>query len=446
MKLTKFKNAALCCAFVALIYSCTNDDEVSTTTVVIIDNPIVVSNATTQVIGDWNALWLEIDRYTDAMRPNSTARALAYIHLAGYETAVPLMDGFTSNQNRLSGFSIDFNQMDDTVNIDLALNTAYALVIDHFMFSVSNNAKAQIALLQEEKARAICADLAEAVITSSVEWGTYVVEQVIAYSQTDIAGEEQVANPTPGDYIAPVGEGLWVAAEGESAWFPYWDDVRTFVITPQETTSIAPEFAYSTDITSDYYASMADVNTIATAARQEDNEDLWIAAFWSDDVEGLMMSPPGRQFSIANQLIEQEDLGFEESLELLLRLGFAINDAAVSAWDDKYTYDTQRPSNYIRTYINADFDTNLARFISFPNPAFPSYPSGHATFAGCAAWVFTSFFDRDAMSFKDTSHEGRDAFYGQSRSFTSFTQLAIENAYSRVPLGVHVQADSDEGV
>jgi hypothetical protein len=50
------------------------------------------------------------------------------------------------------------------------------------------------------------------------------------------------------------------------------------------------------------------------------------------------------------------------------------------------------------------------------------------------------------MSFTDTSHEGRDAFYGQSRSFTSFTQLAIENAYSRVPLGVHVQADSDEGV
>jgi len=57
-----------------------------------------------------------------------------------------------------------------------------------------------------------------------------------------------------------------------------------------------------------------------------------------------MISPPGRQFSIANQLIEQNDLGFEETLELLLRLGFAINDAAVSAWDDKFTYNIQRPS------------------------------------------------------------------------------------------------------
>lgn len=134
----------------------------------------MVSNVTTQVVGDWNSLWLEIDRYTDGMRPNATARALAYIHLAGYETAVSTMDGYTSNENRLAGFSIDFNQMDDDVNIDLALNTVYALVIDHFMFSVSDNAKAEIALLQEEKATALATDLSDEVITRSIAWGTYV--------------------------------------------------------------------------------------------------------------------------------------------------------------------------------------------------------------------------------------------------------------------------------
>ena len=97
MKLTKIKNAALCCALATLIYSCANDDDVTTDPVVIIDNPIVVSDATTQVIVDWNSLWLEIDCHTDGMRPNATARALAYIHLAGYETAVSTMDGYTSN-------------------------------------------------------------------------------------------------------------------------------------------------------------------------------------------------------------------------------------------------------------------------------------------------------------------------------------------------------------
>jgi hypothetical protein len=318
--------------------------------------------------------------------------------------------------------------------------------MDHFMFSVSNNAKAGIATLQNERADELAANLSDDEIENSIDWGTYVAARVIDFSQTDSEAESQILDPNPSSYVAPVGEGLWVAAQGESAWFPYWNEVRTFVISPEETTSVAPPFAYSTDTSSNYYIEMSEVNTIATAALEDSNEDLWIAEFWSDDVEGLMMSPPGRQFSIANQLIEQEDLAYEQTLELLLKLGFAINDAAVSAWDDKYTYDTQRPSGYIIENMNEDFTTNLARFISSPNPAFPSYPSGHATFAGVSAGVFIGFFGTDSVDFTDRSHEGRTEFNGAPRSYTSFTDLAEENAYSRVPLGVHVQADSDEGV
>lgn len=447
MKLSQIKISILSCLAATLIFSCANDDDVvNSSEDDIITNPVVVSNSTTQIIADWNSLWLDIDRYTENMRPNSTARALAYIHLAGYETAVTEMDSYSSNRDRLPGFNINFNNRADNVDLNLALNTTYALVMDHFMFSVSNNAKAGIATLQNERADELAANLSDDEIENSIDWGIYVAARVIDFSQTDSEAESQILDPNPSSYVAPVGEGLWVAAEGESAWFPYWNEVRTFVISPEETTSVAPPFAYSTDTSSNYYAEMSEVNTIATAALEDSNEDLWIAEFWSDDVEGLMMSPPGRQFSIANQLIEQEDLAYEETLELLLKLGFAINDAAVSAWDDKYTYDTQRPSGYIIADMNEEFTTNLARFISSPNPAFPSYPSGHATFAGVSAGVFIGFFGTDSVDFTDRSHEGRTEFNGAPRSYTSFTDLAEENAYSRVPLGVHVQADSDEGV
>ncbi|WP_179218123.1 vanadium-dependent haloperoxidase [Dokdonia pacifica] len=443
MKRPYFKIIFAIAVTVVLLQSCANDDDAQDTTVV--DTP-VVTNATTQLITDWNDLWLDLDRYTDAMRPNSTARALAYIHLAGYETAVADMDGYTSNEDRLQGFTINENQREDNVDVDLALNTCYALVFDHFMFSVSNNEKAAIAILQESMASELSTDLSESEIENSIEWGTYVAERVIAYSQSDTDAETQILDPNPASYIAPVGDGLWIAAEGESAWFPYWNSVRTFVISPDETTSIPPAYDYSTDTTSEYYIAMEEVNDIATVAREEDNEDLWIAEFWSDDVESLMMSPPGRQFSIANQLIAQEDLEYAQTLELLLRLGFAINDAAVSAWDDKYTYDTQRPSTYIRANMNADFDTNLSLFIDSPNPAFPSYPSGHATFAGVSAGVFAQFFGGDAIGFTDRSHDGRVEFNGNPRTYSSFSEMAQENAYSRVPLGVHVQIDSDEGI
>jgi hypothetical protein len=443
MKRYPFKTLFAIAVSVVLLQSCADDDD--NQDIVVIDTPDV-SNDTTQLIVDWNALWLDLDRYTDGMRPNSTARALAYIHLAGYETAVSDMAGYTSNEDRLQGFNINENQREDNVDLDLALNTCYALVLDHFMFSVSNNAKASIAVLQDEKASELSSDLSASEIENSIAWGTYVAERVISYSQSDTNAEAQILDPNPASYVAPVGDGLWIAAEGESAWFPYWNTVRTFVISPEETTSVPPSLAYSIDTTSDYYIAMSEVNDITTTAKEEDNEDLWIAEFWSDDVEGLMMSPPGRQFSIANQLIQQADLGYEQSLELMLRLGFAINDAAVSAWDDKYTYDTQRPSTYIRATMNVDFDTNLARFINSPNPAFPSYPSGHATFAGVSAGVFTSLFGGDTIDFTDRSHEGRVAFNGDPRTYSSFTEMAQENAYSRVPLGVHVQIDSDEGI
>jgi len=41
------------------------------------------------------------------MRPNIVTRSLAYIHLTGYETAIPFMDDYTSNTNRLNNFNIN---------------------------------------------------------------------------------------------------------------------------------------------------------------------------------------------------------------------------------------------------------------------------------------------------------------------------------------------------
>ena len=410
------------------------------------NNGLNPSEETVQLITQWNDLWLVLDRYTDGLRPNTTARALAYIHLAGYETAVSDMEGYGSTRNQLQGFDLDQDDRSDNVDRNLALNTCYALVFDHFMFSVSNNAKAGIATLENEIAQELYENLSQEEIEDSEEWGALVAEMVIAYSQTDNEAETQQLDPNPGSYVALVGEGLWEASEGESAWFPYWNRVRTFVISPQQTSSTPPPFAHNANSNSGYYNEMDEVERTATAARLEDNEDLWISEFWSDDVEGLMMSPPGRQFSIANQLIEQEDLNYGQTLELLLKLGFAMNDAAVSAWDDKYTYNTERPSRFILEYINDDFQTNLARFISSPNPAFPAYPSGHATFAAAASGVFMDIFGGDAINFTDRTHAGRSEFNGAPRRFNSFTEMALENGYSRIPLGVHVQADSDEGL
>lgn len=426
------------------IQSCTNDplSDIGTAG----SGDLTVSNDVTQVIVDWNDLWLEIDQHTSGMRPNATARALAYIHLAAYETAVHSMDGFVSNEDNLNQFSINENRREDEIDVGLALNRCYATAIEHFMFSVTIDADSRINSLENEMERELSENLSEEVIRDSREWGEYVAERVIEYSRTDRDAERQIRDPQPFSYEPPTGDGYWTYSDdAERAWFPYWESVRTFVISPEETSSIPPPNEYSEDVSSNYYAEMVEVYEISTTAREADNEDLWIGEFWSDDVEGLMMSPPGRQFSIANQLIIQHDLDYSSTLAFLLKLGFSLNDAAVSTWADKYEYMVMRPTVYVHEFIDPDFQTNLYRFINWPNPSFPGYPSGHSTFASAAAGIFIHQFG-NSVNFTDRSHEGRTEFRSTPRTFSSFTEMAEENAFSRIPFGVHIRMDCVEGL
>jgi hypothetical protein len=49
-------------------------------------------------------------------------------------------------------------------------------------------------------------------------------------------------------------------------------------------------------------------------------------------------------------------------------------------------------------------------------------------------------------AFTDLCHQFRTEFLGTPRSFSSFREMADEDAYSRIPLGVHFRMDCEEGV
>ena len=69
----------------------------------------------------------------------------------------------------------------------------------------------------------------------------------------------------------------------------------------------------------------------------------------------------------------------------LALLNVAIYDATVAAWDTKYAYNRQRPS---------EVDPTLATSIATPRS--PSYPDEHAVAAGAAAAVLAYIFPQDA--------------------------------------------------
>ena len=404
-----------------------------------------VSSLNNEILSDWTDLMLELERYAGGMRPNASARALAYIYLSAYETAVPGMHDFRSNENNLDGLRINEDELGRNVDWELALNACFATAIDHFLLNLPALHNNKISTFENTKEAQLSAGLSQDQIDDSKQWGNYVAQQIIAYSQTDNEAEEQVLEPQPRSYEPPTGDGFWTySADEERALFPYWESVRTFVVSPNQTTTVAP-IAYSENIDSPYFAQMQAAYTANDEAREEDGEQLWIAEFWSDDVDNVMFSPPARQFSIANQLIDQMGTDLAEALTLYVKLGFAVNDAAVSTWKYKYEHMVMRPNVYIHEFIDPGFQTNLFRLIYWPNPSFPGYPSGHSCFASAAGGIFIDFFG-DNTTFTDRSHEGREEFRGTPRTFASFSDMAEENAFSRVPFGVHISMDCAEGL
>ncbi|HSF89581.1 MAG TPA: hypothetical protein VLA46_09205, partial [Saprospiraceae bacterium] len=78
-------------------------------------------------------------------------------------------------------------------------------------------------------------------------------------------------------------------------------------------------------------------------------------------------------------------------------------------------------------------------------PSFPGYPSGHSTFAGVCWRLFENFFGAQ-YEFTDHCHFGRTEFAGYPRTYSNWKELADEDAYSRIPLGVHIRMDCSEGL
>jgi membrane-associated phospholipid phosphatase len=77
-----------------------------------------------------------------------------------------------------------------------------------------------------------------------------------------------------------------------------------------------------------------------------------------------------------------------------------------------------------------------------PSPCFPAWISGHATLAGAWSRVMIAEFG-DAVTYTGSTED--PLAVGVTRTFTSFTSAAVEDARSRIYLGVHFQFDGDDG-
>lgn len=403
-----------------------------------------------KVASDWMTLYLDVERFTPGYRPPVSARAAAYISLAAYEAAQP---GMSQDYKSLGSFYFGLNipkaETAREYHWPTCLNAAYARSFAHFFPTAPTAQRSKIFALENQLKNSFETSVSQEVFNRSVKFGQDVADAVFEWSRTDLAGHEAYLRNHDPSYIPPSGPGRWQPTYPDytPALLPRWGQVRTFAATQDDT--CPPPLEYSTDPNSQLYAQAREVQIIVNNIKAGQNyEDRWIADFWSDDCPILTFTPAGRFVAVANQVVTHKNVSLDLAAYTYAKVCMGLSDAGVRAWNEKYRYNLQRPIDYIRETIGAtNWNTIMCPDGSgqYFTPPFPAYPSGHATFGAVAAEVLTDIYGHN-YPMVDRCHEGRSEFISTPRSFQNFYEMAAENAYSRIPIGVHFRIDAEAGV
>lgn len=402
------------------------------------------------VVASWNKLFFSICRNTEGYRVPVAVRVLGYMNWAAYESVAPAMRDYQSIAEQHKKIVLPIADMQQEYHWAATANAAYYTTIKHFfpqmdvirlkwVDSLYNVFKAQ-----HQK------DCAPDIWERSNQYGIAVAQVINLYAETDEGAATFRENkPVRYSQEMPVGEDKWRRTYPDFlyALTPYWGKVHPISVSIDTSDFIAP-LPFDKTAGSAFYKQAEEVYL---TAKNINDEQRWIAEYWSDDIQFFTFDTGSRFMSIALQILEQQNADLETSLLVCAKMGIGLFDGSIACWKEKYHYNLLRPVSYIRAYIDPTWVSNLRdkykggiKNVGI-TPAHPAYPSGHSVFGAVAAAVLSASFGNE-ISFWDRSHEDRKDFLGMSRSFESFDTMMLENAYSRIGLGVHYRMDCEEGL
>lgn len=408
----------------------------------------LVKNFDSQVPLAWNKLFLHAERYAAGYRPGPAPRALGLMGFAAYEACISGMPDYNSLASLYSGLSIPKAE-DAEYHWPTVINAIYGYFMPRFFPNVPNDYLQQMGTLEASFESKFQAEVSSDVFLRSKKHGQDVAAAVWEWSKGDPYGHDS--------YLDPFGDYKWQdhytkPGDWEPTYpgpgrpmGPYFGKVRTWALTEADKLS-RPPLPHSDSPTSALYAQAIEVYAQNTPTWSYEAE--WVGEFWSDDLINLTFSPGPRWVAVANQVIEHDNIDLETAVEAYAKVGMALSDAAVGCWHSKYYYNVERPETYIRRVIDPNWKPGLENPLTGEKgvtPSFPAYPSGHSTMGAAGAETLADVFGY-AYSMTDRCHENRTEFNGTPRTFGSFFEMAQENAWSRVPLGVHFRMDCEEGV
>ena len=280
--------------------------------------------------------------------------------------------------------------------------------------------------------------------TKGIALGAAVAQAIIQKRMND--GSENIT------YTFPEGTGL-----GEYRWTPPfnipglpiygtvdavgWQHVLPFSLTSGDQFRPGAPYGQSTPAlavkTQQYIDDYNEIKHLGCAACPDRTADqTQFAKFWAG-------SSPFSWNTIARYIISQQNnIDAWRVARLLAQVQIAEADTYIASADAKFYFYFWRPITAIQLNnlgetpgTTGDPTWDITAYVT---PPAPDYPSAHAATGAAAAEVIKRFFNKDDFSFTLASAVV-PGFPTENitRSFTSLSQAADENAISRMYLGIH---------
>jgi hypothetical protein len=350
-----------------------------------------------------------------------------YSGICAYESLDP---GLLSLKNKYNGMS-NLPETDKFKRYDWSASVNASLAEFNRTFFTSANVNAIDLAAIDSLENAIYAGFnneGSDVLNRSVDFGKSIADAIFAWSTTDGFIQNNVL-----PYTLPVGPGLWAPTPTAfaAASGPFWEKNRPIIAGSGDNAQPGPPTPYSEDPSSAFYKQ---VNDLYQASKVITTDQKNWALFWRD-VPGV--TTPGHWLSIVQQVISQTHSRLDKAALAYALVGITLNDAIISAWDTKYTYNLVRPVTYIQKVIG---DATWLPTIS--TPAHPEYASAHAVVSASASEALTAIYG-NIGTFTDHTY---DYLGFPARSFNSFRDIGIDAGNSRFYGGIHYQPTINLGL
>jgi hypothetical protein len=417
---------------------------------------------------EWNAVMLEANAVDHAQTapeqggPILTSRAFAIVSAAmydAYNSIERIGEPYLVTAKRGRGANVDAAVAQAAHDTLVALYPSQASVFDAALTAALDDI---VDGYGENQGKRIGKEVARRILAARADDGRSSLEDP-NYQPMDEIGFHDVdpLHPLQGFY----GSGAMAI---DSFVVP---DLDPFTARRLDDGTVEGRLAYlqSDEYTAAYQEVLALGGDGTTTPTERSDEQTEIGIYWAYDGRPGLGTPPRLYNQIVREIVEQEGNTTAENARLFALVNLAMADAGLAAWKNKYEDDFWRPILGIREGADDGNPETLgdAEFIPLGAPAsnprpgetnftppFPAYVSGHATFGAAMFEMVENFYGRDDLTFSFVSDEFNGITRGTDgsvrplveRTYSSLTEAKVENAVSRIYLGIHWRMDADEGI